>query len=75
MDLAQFWYVNMLFPVKFADWNGERIDLGCSANGSRENNGETDATKYHTGTMVTSQNFYGFCQCRDIEDWWDNVYS
>ena len=48
MDFAQFWYVNMLFLVEFADWNGERIGLGCSASGSRENNGKTDAMKYHT---------------------------
>lgn len=75
MDFAQFWYVNMLFLVEFADWNGERIGLGCSASGSRENNGKTDAMKYHTGTTAVNRNSYGFCQYRNIEGWWDNVYD
>ena len=39
MDFAQMWYVGMLFLVEFADWNGERIGRGCSARGSKENNG------------------------------------
>lgn len=75
MDFAQFWYVNMLFLVEFADWNGERIGLGCSASGSGENNGKTDAMKYHTGTTAASRNSYGFCQYRNIEGWWDNVHD
>ena len=75
LDFAQMWYVNMLFLVEFADWNGERIGLGCSASGSRENNGKTDAMKYHTGTTAVNRNSYGFCQYRNIEGWWDNVYD
>ena len=43
MDFAQFWYVNMLFLVEFADWNGERIGRGCSTSNSKMNNGQTDA--------------------------------
>ena len=52
MDFAQMWYVGMLFLVEFADWNGERIGRGCSASGSKENNGKTDAMQYHTGTTA-----------------------
>ena len=48
LDFAQMWYVNMLFLVEFADWNGERIGRGCSASNSKEDNGRTDAMKYHT---------------------------
>ena len=40
---------------RYTDWNGERIGLGCSASGSRENNGKTDAMKYHTGTTAASR--------------------
>lgn len=75
MDFAQFWYVNMLFLVEFADWNGERIGRGCSANNSKENNGRTDAMQYHTGTTAANRNSYGFTQYRNIEGWWDNVYD
>ncbi len=75
MDFAQFWYVNMLFLVEFADWNGERIGRGCSASGSKENNGKTDAMQYHTGTTASNRDSYGFCQYRNIEGWWDNVYD
>lgn len=75
MDFAQFWYVNMLFLVEFADWNGERIGRGCSASGSKENNGRTDAMQYHTGTTASNRNSYGFTQYRNIEGWWDNVYD
>lgn len=74
-DFAQFWYVNMLFLVEFADWNGERIGRGCSASGSKENNGKTDAMQYHTGTTASNRDSYGFCQYRNIEGWWDNVYD
>ena len=75
MDFAQFWYVNMLFLVEFADWNGERIGRGCSASGSKANNGQTDAMGYHTGTTASSRDSYGFTQYRNIEGWWDNVYD
>ena len=72
-DFAQFWYVNMLFLVEFADWNGERIGKGCSTSGSKMNNGQTDAMSYHTGTTAASRDSYGFTQYRNIEGWWDNV--
>lgn len=75
MDFAQFWYLNMLFLVEFADWNGERIGRGCSASGSKENNGRTDSMQYHTGTTAANRNTYGFCQYRNVEGWWDNVYD
>ena len=75
IDFAQFWYVNMLFLVEFADWNGERIGRGCSANNSKENNGRTDAMQYHTGTTAANRDSYGFTQYRNIEGWWDNVYD
>lgn len=75
MDFAQFWYVNMLFLVEFADWNGERIGRGCSTNGSKMNNGQTDAMGYHTGTTAANRDSYGFTQYRNIEGWWDNVYD
>ena len=75
IDFAQFWYVNMLFLVEFADWNGERIGRGCSANGSKQNNGRTDAMQYHTGTTAANRDSYGFTQYRNIEGWWDNVYD
>lgn len=75
MDFAQFWYVNMLFLVEFADWNGERIGRGCSASNSKRNNGQTDAMGYHTGTTAASRDSYGFTQYRNIEGWWDNVYD
>ena len=75
IDFAQFWYVNMLFLVEFADWNGERIGRGCSANNSKENNGRTDSMQYHTGTTAANRTTYGFTQYRNIEGWWDNVYD
>lgn len=75
MDFAQFWYVNMLFLVEFADWNGERIGRGCSTSGSKMNNGQTDAMGYHTGTTAASRDSYGFTQYRNIEGWWDNVFD
>lgn len=65
----------MLFLVEFADWNGERIGRGCSANGSKQNNGRTDAMQYHTGTTAANGDSYGFTQYRNIEGWWDNVYD
>ncbi len=75
MDFAQFWYVNMLFLVEFADWNGERIGRGCSTSGSKMNNGQTDAMGYHTGTTAANRDSYGFTQYRNIEGWWDNVFD
>ena len=75
IDFSQFWYVGMLFLVEFADWNGERIGRGCSASGSKENNGKTDAMQYHTGTTAANRDTYGFTQYRNIEGWWDNVYD
>lgn len=75
MDFAQFWYVNMLFLVEFADWNGERIGRGCSTSNSKMNNGQTDAMGYHTGTTAANRDSYGFTQYRNIEGWWDNVYD
>lgn len=73
IDFAQMWYVGMLLLVEFADWNGERIGYGCSAEGSMGNNGKTDAMKYHTGTTAAARDAYGFTQYRNIEGWWDNV--
>ncbi len=75
IDFAQMWYVGMLFLVEFADWNGERIGRGCSANNSKENNGKTDSMQYHTGTTAANRDTYGFTQYRNIEGWWDNVYD
>lgn len=75
MDFAQMWYVGMLFLVEFADWNGEKIGRGCSASGSKENNGKTDAMQYHTGTTAANRDTYGYTQYRNIEGWWDNVYD
>ena len=75
IDFAQFWYVGMLFLVEFADTNGERIGRGCSANNSKENNGKTDAMKYHTGTTAANRDSYGYTQYRNIEGWWDNVFD
>ena len=49
LDFAQMWYVNMLFLVEFADWNGERIGRGCSASNSKENNGRTVPHRYYGG--------------------------
>lgn len=76
MDFAQMWYVGMLYLVEFADWNGQKtIGYGCSAAGSKENNGKTDAMKYHTGTTAANRTTYGYTQYRNIEGWWDNVYD
>lgn len=72
-DFAQFWYIGMLFLVEFADWNGERIGRGCSANNSKGNNGKTDTMGYHTGTTAANRNTQGYTQYRYIEGYWDNV--
>ena len=73
IDFAQMWYVNMLFLVEFADWNGERIGKGCSEANFAEYSGRTDSIGYHTGTTGDTPNNYGFTQYRNIEGWWDNV--
>lgn len=76
MDFAQMWYVGMLILMEFADWNGQTtIGYGCSASGSKENNGQTDSMQYHTGTTAANRTTYGFTQYRNIEGWWDNVYD
>lgn len=76
MDFAQMWYVGMLFLVEFADWNGQTaIGYGCSQSGSKQNNGRTDSMQYHTGTTAVNRDTYGFCQYRNVEGWWDNVYD
>ena len=75
IDFAQYWYVNMLFLVEFADWNGERIGKGCSTIAGLVNSGRTDAMGYHTGTTAASRDSYGFTQYRNIEGWWDNAYD
>ena len=76
MDFAQMWYVGMLYLVEYADWNGQdTIGYGCSASGSKENNGKTDAMTYHTGTTAANRTTYGYTQYRNIEGWWDNVYD
>jgi len=75
-DFAQFWYIGMLMAVEFADWDGQsRIGYGCSASGSKENNGKTDAMQYHTGTTAANRTTYGYTQYRNIEGYWDNVYD
>lgn len=76
IDFAQFWYIGMLYLVEFADWDGQkRIGRGCSASGSKENNGKTDAMQYHTGTTAANRDTYGFTQYRNIEGWWDNAFD
>ena len=76
IDFAQFWYVNMLFLVEFADWNGQTaIGYGCSSGNSKQNNGRTDSMQYHTGTTAANRTTYGFTQYRNIEGWWDNVFD
>lgn len=70
------WYVGMLFLVEFADWNGQTaIGYGCSSGNSKQNNGQTDAMQYHTGTTAANRTTYGFTQYRNIEGWWDNVFD
>lgn len=73
IDFAQFWYINMLFLVEFADWDGERI--GFSSGGSQVGNGQTDAMQYHTGTTSASRDTNGYTQYRNIEGWWGLVYD
>lgn len=75
-DWALNWTIKFLYLVEFADWNSQaKIGYGCSASGSKVNNGQTDAMKYHTGTTAANRTTYGFTQYRNIEGLWDNVYD
>lgn len=75
-DLAMRQTIQMLYLVEFADWDSQKtIGRGCSASGSKENNGKTDAMKYCTGTTAANRNTYGYTQYRNIEGLWDNVYD
>lgn len=75
-DYAMRVTIQMLYLVEFADWNSQaKIGYGCSASGSKENNGKTDAMKYHTGTTAANRTTYGYTQYRNIEGLWDNVYD
>lgn len=75
-DYAMRVTIQMLYLVEFADWNSQdKIGYGCSANGSKENNGKTDAMQYHTGTTAENRTTYGYTQYRNIEGLWDNVYD
>ena len=73
-DYAMRLTIQMLYLVEFADWNSQtKIGYGCFASGSKENNGQTDAMQYHTGTTAANRTTYGFTQYRYIEGLWDNV--
>lgn len=75
-DYATRLTIQMLYLVEFADWNSQdKIGYGCSASGSKANNGQTDAMQYHTGTTAARRTTYGFTQYRNIEGLWDNVYD
>ena len=76
MDYAMRVTVWMLYLVEFADWNSQKvIGYGCSAGGSKVNNGQTDGMSYHTGTTAANRTTYGYTQYRNIEGLWDNVYD
>ncbi|MCM1224982.1 MAG: hypothetical protein NC548_62080, partial [Lachnospiraceae bacterium] len=75
-DWALNWTIKFLYLVEFADWNSQaKIGYGCSASGSKANNGQTDAMTYHTGTTAANRTTYGYTQYRNIEGLWDNVYD
>lgn len=75
-DWAMNWTIKFLYLVEFADWNSQaKIGYGCSASGSKVNNGQTDAMTYHTGTTAANRTTYGYTQYRNIEGLWDNVYD
>lgn len=75
-DYAMRLTIQILYLVEFADWNSQtKIGYGCSASGSKVNNGQTDAMQYHTGTTAANRTTYGFTQYRYIEGLWDNVYD
>ena len=76
MDYAMRVTIWMLYLVEFADWNSQKvIGYGCSASGSKVNNGQTDSMSYHTGTTAANRTTYGYTQYRYIEGLWDNVYD
>lgn len=76
MDYAMRVTIWMLYLVEFADWNSQKvIGYGCSAGGSKANNGQTDGMSYHTGTTAVNRTTYGYTQYRYIEGLWDNVYD
>lgn len=76
MDYAMRVTIWMLYLVEFADWNSQKvIGYGCSASGSKVNNGQTDSMSYHTGTTAANRTTYGHTQYRYIEGLWDNVYD
>lgn len=76
MDYAMRVTIWMLYLVEFADWNSQKvIGYGCSASGSKVNNGQTDGMSYHTGTTAANRTTYGYTQYRYIEGLWDNVYD
>lgn len=75
-DWAMNWTIKFLYLVEFADWNSQaKIGYGCSASGSKANNGQTDGMTYHTGTTAANRTTYGYTQYRNIEGLWDNVYD
>lgn len=74
LDFATRFTEWLLYLVEFADWNSQKtIGYGCSASGSKENNGKTDGMAYHTGTTAKDRTTYGYTQYRNIEGLWDNV--
>lgn len=75
-DYAMRLTIQMLYLVEYADWNSQaKIGYGCSASGSKENNGKTDAMTYHTGTTAANRTTHGYTQYRWIEGLWDNMYD
>lgn len=75
-DYAMRITIEMLYLVEFADWDSQtKIGHGCSASGSKANNGQTDSMTYHTGTTASARTSYGYTQYRYMEGLWDNVYD
>lgn len=75
-DYATRLTIQMLYLVEFANWDSQtKIGYGCSASGSKANNGQTDAMQYHTGTTASSRTAYGYTQYRWMEGLWDNVFD
>lgn len=71
-DYAQFWYINMLYLVEFADWDGQKtIGYGKGSTSSGLNN--TDDMQYHTGTTAASRSEYGSIQYRNIDGLWSGL--
>ena len=76
MDFATRFTIWLLYIVEFANWDSQaKIGRGCSASGSKENNGKTDGMSYHTGTTAANRTTHGYTQYRNIEGLWDNVYD